>query len=278
MAGSIKDRGRFIEQKDKRTRYVGAAWTEPQGAIVLFEDFLGDVLADIPFVTVTQSGTPTTAAAISATAGDPTAGHGGWVAGATDDVDAEIDEVAIGGLGTGAGTPWLVPSRAGNGVLACEWAFTVPTALTARQYFIGLSDDPVEGTATNGPMNITGTTTIVSPASDAAGFIFSSLATAPTVYKGASVDTAVDSALITGPTAVADTFTRLRVEIDAAGEVYLYGDVGNELTDGRALTYRGTTSVGVTETVPLLPVFTAAPTTTTSVPWEIDYCFAACAR
>jgi hypothetical protein len=27
--------------------------------------------------------------------------------------------------------------------------------------------------------------------------------------------------------------------------------------------------------VALIPIFTAAPTTTTTVPWEIDYCFAA---
>src|SRR5262245_3193730 len=71
----------------------------------IMEDFLVDVLADTPYATATQSGTPITAAAISGSAGDPAAGYGGWVAGSTDDVDAEIDELAIGGLGTGAGTP-----------------------------------------------------------------------------------------------------------------------------------------------------------------------------
>ncbi|TAL12343.1 MAG: hypothetical protein EPO02_01970, partial [Nitrospirae bacterium] len=140
----------------------------------IMEDFLVDVLADSPFVTATQSGTATTAAAISATAGDPVAGHGGWVAGATDDVDAEIDEVSIGGLGTGAGTPWLRADQVGTGLLVCEWGITIPTALTARQYFAGLSDDPVEGTGTNGSLNIQSTTTITDVATDAAGWIFSS--------------------------------------------------------------------------------------------------------
>src|SRR3990172_10855033 len=122
---------------------------------MVFEDFLVDVLADSPYVTVTQSGTATTAAAINATAGAPGAtALGGWVAGATDDVDAEIDEISIGGLGTGAGTPWMRANRAGNGMLVCEWGFVIPTALTTRQYFCGLTDDPVEGSTTNASFNI----------------------------------------------------------------------------------------------------------------------------
>jgi hypothetical protein len=276
MPGSVTDRSRYIEHKNKPQRFLGGSWTEPYGSISIFEDFLVDALADTPYVTVTSSGTATAAAAISATAGDPVPGHGGWLAGATDDVDAEIDEIAVGGLAATASV--FRADRAGTGLLVCEWAFTVPTALTTRQYFVGVSDDPTEGTGTNGPMNITGTTTIVSPASDAAGFILSSLATAPTVWKGASVDTDVDSALLTGPTAVADTFTRLRVEIDSDGNCYLYGDVGNGYTDGRALPFVGTTSVGTSPDVLLVPIFTAAPTTTTAVPWELDWVLAACAR
>src|SRR4051812_26574766 len=67
------------------------------------EDFLGlgATLADNPSVLITQSGTPLTAAAINASAGPTPVGHLGWVAGKTDDVDAEIDEVALGKL------PWL---------------------------------------------------------------------------------------------------------------------------------------------------------------------------
>lgn len=272
---ATRDRGRHTESL-KPQRNLAGAWTEPQGSIVLFEDFLHDALADTPYVTATQSGTATTAAAISASAGDPVAGHGGWLAGATDDVDAEIDEVAVGGLAASANV--FRADRAGSGVLVCEWAFTVPTALTARQYFVGVSDDPTEGTATNGPINITGTTVQVAAADDAAGFIFSSLGSTPTVYKGSSVKATVTSTAVTGPTAVANTFTRLRTEIDSSGVVNLYGDVGNELTDGRALTWRGSPNQGITATVLLVPIFTAAATTTTAVPWEIDWVLAACAR
>src|SRR4051812_6338614 len=101
QAGYRTDKGGKFRHVDKPLQMVGTSWVEPQGSVTLFEDFLVDVLADTPFVTATQSGTPLTAAVIDATAGAPVAEHGGWVGGKTDDVDAEIDEVAFGGLGTG---------------------------------------------------------------------------------------------------------------------------------------------------------------------------------
>lgn len=239
----------------------------------IMADFLEDVLADTPYVTVTQSGTPITVAAISATAGDPTAGVGGWVAGGTDDVDAEIDEVSVGGLGTGAGTPWMRADVVGNGSLIVEWGITVPAALTARQYFAGLADDPVEGTGTNGSLNIAATTTITDVADDAAGFIFSSLATNPTVWKfGATDSTVQDTATDSSVTQVANTFIGLRTEVDVNGDCYFFTRTGNR---AGALNFEGKSANGTSPDVLLVPKFDAAPTTTTSVPWEIDYCFAA---
>lgn len=237
----------------------------------LMEDMLFDVLADTPYVTVTQSGTPTTAAAVSSSAGDPVAGHGGWLAGATDDVDAEIDEIAVTGLGTGAGTPFFRADQVGTGVLVVEWAHTIPTALTARQYFAGFSDDPVEGTATNGALNIQSTTTITDVATDAAGWIFSSLATNPTKYKFGATDSGTQDTATDGPTAAADTWTGLRTEIDVNGDCYFF--VRNKR--GGSLDFYGKSANGLSPDVLLVPLFTAAPTTTTAVPWEIDYCFVA---
>lgn len=240
----------------------------------IMADFLEDVLADTPYVAVAQSGTATTAAAISATAGDPVAGVGGWVAGATDDVDAEIDEISIGGLGTGAGTPWMRADQVGNGMLVVEWGFSVPTALTARQYFAGISDDPAEGTGTNGPINISGAFTTVTPASDAAGFVFSSLATNPTLWKKACVKADTDSTITAADntlTQVADTWTGLRLEIASNGDVSFYSRASR---GGTLTAYGHSSDDSVTATVNLVPVFTAAPTTTTAVPWEIDYAFA----
>jgi hypothetical protein len=123
------------------------------------------------------------AAAINASAGPTPVGHLGWVAGKTDDVDAEIDEVALGKL------PWLsVAGVPTGGRIFGEIGFVIPTALTARQYFFGLTDDETEGTGTNGSLNITGTTTVVDVATDAAGFIFSSLATSPTHFHMANTN------------------------------------------------------------------------------------------
>jgi len=238
----------------------------------IMEDFLVDALADSPYITATQSGTAVTAAVISATAGDPVAGHGGWLAGSTDDVDAEIDEVAVGGLAASASA--FRADRVGTGMLVCEWGITVPTALTTRQYFAGLSDDPTEGTATNGSLNIQTARTIVDVATDAAGWIFSSLATAPTVWKFAATDSGTQDTNGTdgtsGPaTQVADTWVGLRTEVDVNGDAYF----SLRAVRGGSVSIEGKSANGLSPDVLLVPIFTAAPTTTTTVPWEIDYCF-----
>lgn len=244
----------------------------------IMDDFLVDVIADDPYSSIAQSGTPITAAAISATAGDPVAGYGGWVAGSTDDVDAEIDEVSIGGLGTGAGTPWMRADQVGNGMLVIEWGLTVPAALTTRQYFVGVSDDPTEGTATNGALNITGTYTLAAIADDAAGFVFSSLASTPTIWKTAAVKATTASAMAVAQntiTQVANTWSGFRLEIDVLGNVFY----STRTTRGGPLTsWPHAADQQVTKTVLLVPLFTAAATTTTTVPWELDYCFATAAK
>lgn len=283
--GYRRDRGaRGFSHVDKRLILTGASQIEPQETITVFEDFLVDVLADSPYVSVAQSGVALTAAAISATAGAPgSTALGGWVEGKTDDVDAEIDEVAIGGLGTGAGTPWMRADRAGNGMLICEFGFVIPVALTARQYFVGLSDDPTEGTTTNGPINNTTAYTLVTPATDAAGFVFSSLGTNPTIWKHASVKTDVDGSFNVGSetaiTGVVDEYTVCRVEANSAGDCFFYQSISGATTNGRkAPDPVGARAAAIATTVGLLPVFTAAPTTTTGVEWEIDYCYASQAR
>jgi len=242
-----------------------------------FEDFigaLGATIADFSRVTVTQQGTAVAAAALSGTAGGAAgqAGHGGWIAGSVDNVDAEIDLVALGGA------PWLVPAAlTTGGVICAEIGFVVPTALTARQYFFGLSDAVTEATTTNGPLNIDGTTNVVAVADDAAGFIMSSLATdADGWYTANAINTAaVADASITSPllTAVVDRYTRLRVEIDASGNAYFYGGVAGTTTLGRRTTMAnvGSKALAVTTTDAYVPIFSAAATTTTAVEWEVDY-------
>lgn len=226
----------------------------------IFDDFFGDAINARWLIT--QSGTPT-AAAISATAGDPVAGANGWIAGATDDVDAESDEIAF--AADGVGQFRADQSRPG-GMLVVEWATSIPSALTTRQYFAGFSDDPLEG---SGAIAIIVTTTTVSDtASDAAGWTFGSAATDNTHWLGVSTDGGTQSTIVSGPTATADTWIGLRTEIDPTGEVYYWS---RSVRGGNA-TYQGKSNQGTSPDVLLVPYFGASPTTTVAVPWEIDYC------
>ncbi len=281
--GYRQDKRDGFHHVDKPLRMDGASWVEPMGSITLWEDFLVDVLADTPLCTCIQSGTALTAAIVTVSGGGTaSAGQGGWIAGKTDDVDNEIDELSFGGLSTAAGGAIFRPERAGNGVMVMEMGFVIPTALTARQYYCGWADDPTDGTATNGPLNIQTAYTLVDVNDDAAGWIFSSLATAPTVWKyGSTLATAQSavSAETEGVTGVVDAYTVCRVEIDALGNAYFFQSTSGSTAIGRqAPTPRGVQNLAVTPTVALLPMFTAAATTTTGVEWEVDYCFASEAR
>jgi hypothetical protein len=282
--GFRKDLGaKGFAQVDKPFLLQGASWIEPMGGVTLWEDFLVDVLADSPLVSVIQSGSPLTAGIITTTGGGTASvGAGGWVAGKTDDIDAEIDELSFGGLSTAAGGAIFRPERSGNGMMVMEIGMVIPTALTARQYYVGWADDPTDGTGTNGPLNIQSAYTIVDVNTDAAGWIFSSLATAPTIWKyGSTLNDAQStcSAATEGVTGVVDAYTVCRVEIDAAGDAFFFQSTSGSTAIGRqAPNFIGSTNLAVTPTVALLPMFTAAPTTTTGVEWEVDYCFAAQAR
>jgi hypothetical protein len=282
--GFRRDGKQALHHVNKPILMQGASWVEPQGAVVLFEDFLVDVLADSPLTTVIQSGTPTTAGVITvAGGGTVSAGAGGWVGGSVQNVDAEIDELSFGGLSTASAGAIFRPECAGNGVMVMEMGFVIPTALTARQYYVGWADDPTDGTTTNGALNIQTAYTLVAVNDNAAGFVFSSLATAPTIWKYAAANATAGStvsAATEGVTAIVDCYTVCRVEIDSAGNAYFWQTMSDSTALGRVQPSRaiGALASAVVATAPLLPMFSAAPTTTTAVTWEVDYCFAAEAR
>lgn len=235
----------------------------------IFEDFLRDAISDADAFVITQSGTPTGAAAVSATAGDPVAGYGGWLAGATDDVDAEADEVAFASPGSTSG--YFRADRVGTGIMAVEWAISIPTALTDRQYFAGFSDDATEGSGAIA-INVT-TTTVADTASDAGGIGFYSAATDATHFLGVSTDSGAQSTITQCATAAFDTWFGLRTEVDVNGDCYFF----TRASRGGTLTMWGKSNTGLSPDVLLLPYFAASPTTTTAVPWEIDYVFAVAA-
>lgn len=273
--GYVDDRGIGGLVYDRKRIVFKDAWMEPQGGIAFKEDFIADHVAEDSTVTVNQSGTALTAAAIAPTAGPAPVGHGGWLQGKTDDIDAEIDEVALGAK------PWLNASRATDVPIVCEIGFVIPTALTARQYFFGFSDDETEGTATNGALNIQTGITIVAVAADAAGFIYSSLATdADGFYMGSAKATVAGTAVLTSAgsldTVAVDNYIKLRVEVDSDGDCYFYGAEDTGTLNRRVkVEAQGGRAAAVTADVLYVPLFTAAPTTTTGVEWEIDYIFGA---
>lgn len=264
------------------------AFIDPtQTGPMLFEDYLapiGATLADSSRVSIAQSGTPTAAAAASGTAGAPVAGHGGWLAGSVDNVDDEIDEVALGDAG------WLVPAALGAGEMIVAEFGLVAVAVTARILFCGLSDVVTGGADDDGPISIvTGTTLVSGVTGDAAGFVMSSLATdADAWYTGAVKATAVGTAYNTtsgtydGSTALnpaaADDYTKLRLEVDVAGNVWFYGNVS--LAGQREIKplFVQAQPAAITATAVLLPSMTTASTATTAVAWEHDYIFGAAAR
>lgn len=275
-AGYVSDRGsRGLHYVNKRL-VLKNSWLEPQGGVMAFEDFIGDHIAEDSTVVVNQSGTALTAAAISATAGPDPEGHGGWIAGKTDDVDNEIDEVALGAK------PWLNAKAADDGLIVAEAGFVIPTALTARMYFFGFGDAETGGADDDGMISITTGTTLVSGATgDAAGFVYSSLATdADGFYMGAVKATVVGTAALSAAggldTVAVDNYIKLRVEIDSDGDVYFYG-AEDEGTANRSIekVFLGAQPAAVTADVNYIPIFSAATTTTTGVEWEIDYLFGA---
>jgi len=262
-SGYGTDRGvRGVTYNDRVIKTRGAAWLEPTGGIVLFDDFLGDTLNTNTWVaTETATGV---AWAVSSTAGDPVAAHGGWVSAQTDNVDAAAEELAC-MAATTVGN--FRPDRAGNGLLVFEARVSIPTALTARFFNVGLTDDETEGAAL--AMSIT-TATWTTTATDAALWVFDSTATDNDNWLGQTVDSGSDGTHIASTVATAaDTAQVLRIEIDSAGGCYFY--------EGGA--FMGVeTAIGVTETVPLIPYVAAGSTATTAVDFECDYVYTACAR
>ena len=283
----ILNRGkRGIEIRDQRLVLRDAITDPTLTGPVMFEDYIapiGATLADSSRVSIAQSGTPSAAAAISGTAGAPTAGHGGWLSGSVDNVDDEIDEVALGDAG------WLVPAALpAGGMIVAEFGLVAP-AVTARILFCGLSDVVTGGADDDGPLSIaTGITLVSGATGDAAGFVMSSLATdADAWYTGAvkatSVGTAYNTTAGTGGgatlnPAAADDYTKLRLEVDSAGDIWFYGNVS--LTGQREIRplFVQNQTAAITATAVLLPSMTTASTATTAVVWEHDYIFGAAAQ
>lgn len=278
---------RQVEYNNKRIKLNAGSFLDPcQAGPHKFDDFthmpvvMAGGIGHSDFCRINQSGTASVDAVISATAGAPVAGHGGWLAGSVDNVDNEIDEVALGSAN------WLFPAALPTGGLIVAEAGLVLPAITARLIFFGLSGNASTATA-DGPISIVTGVTLVdgSAGGDAAGFVFSSLATDTDAWytgtvKATSVGTAYNTTAGTSGTAMdvitADDYTRLRVEVDVDGDVYFYSGINTALARGAVpLEFRHAVSAAVTAADGFSPIMSTASTETTAVVWEIDYMFGA---
>ncbi len=156
-----------------------------------------------------------------------------------------------------------------NGTIVLE-ARVAMAALTARQSFIGFTDDA----AVTAIAPATGATTTITLAdSDLCGFLMSSTLTASaewhTVHNGGTATGVTDStALTTSEDAVAGEYDVLRIEIDINGTARWY--VNDELKK---------TLAGAVSTTVALGVFVGSETTTTTIAsLDVDYIKVTAAR
>ena len=257
--GFIADRFlRGIEYVDKpiafSNSFIVPGFVAPPG-VFIFDDFAEDTI-NLDRWADSEEGVGT-AFAISTTAGDPVAGHGGWISGATAATAGNNREFA--------GELIWRADRAGSNLLVFEARITLPSvALIAVN--AGFNDAKSEVGIT---VDITGANVLTTAGSDVAVIAFDTDQTTDE-WIGVNVDTDVDGAVVTGGgTPAANTAKRLRVEIASDGGCYYH-------TDG---VFRGSElATGVTETVLLAPYLGVETRTTAAKTLEVDYIFVGCAR
>lgn len=230
----------------------------------LFDDFLVDTVNGDLWLIDSPQATGGTDFAISTTAGDPVAGHGGWIAGTTGTADNDNENIA--------GEILWRADRATNGrMLVFETRLSIPT-ITTIGVQAGLTDAKTEGAFALGAADA-----ITSTATDAAVWIVDTDA-ATDEWFGLNVADDTDGALVGGGQAVtATTATVLRIEVDASGNCFYY--FSDKESESHQPSLVGSDTTGLTETVALCPfVNVAARAGSAARSVEVDYIFVACAR
>jgi hypothetical protein len=211
----------------------------------LFDDFLGDVIADQWSAAQGTDGQGAIAAinaqaggAIRLTSGDTT-------------VVAESLSSLTHALN------W----KANQGGLVFEAKVTPVSAVTTVSYFIGLTD-VLATTTLEEPATLT-TATITYNAADAVGFLYDTAATTD-VFYGVAVKATAGTAFanaVVGALPVAGTAITFRIELSATGAASFY-------VDGVLL---GTIAAAVTATVALTPIISVMARTTATRSIDVDY-------
>lgn len=232
---------------------IGSHIVYPNGRYVaLFDDFLGDVIADQWSAAKGSDG----AAAIAGVRND----NGGW-ARQTTGATAVVAESCV-------SMTHSTNYKVGNGGIIFEARVKPITSVANVQYFIGLTDT-VATSALEQPMTLT-TATMAAVADDCVGFLYDTAATTPLFY-GTSVKATVATTLansIACGLPVADTATTLRIELDALGNAVFYQDGS----------YKGRIATCITPTIALTPVVEAMARTTAAKSIDCDYVHCAALR
>ena len=209
-----------------------------------FDDFLGDVIADQWAVDKGSDGSAANFAINAAVNGTVRATTGAG-AGAS---------MAANGVQLHQALLW----KANMGNLEMEARIKV-SAITTIAFFVGFTD---QIGALEAPITSAASAdTITTNATDAVGFMFDTAMTTDNIWGvGVKADTDATAANL-GVAPVADTWIRLKVELDSSGNATFY-------VNGIK---KGTASAAVTATVALTPVVTCFRRAASSATIDVDY-------
>lgn len=193
--------------------------------VAFFDDFLGDALAGEWNL---QDGTDTGSKATQA------------ITAATNGVARVASATGIGDSGGISGLSGELNWKANQGKLRLSARVKIP-AITTVNAFIGLTD-----TKNSEPpfFEDSGTAALVSNATDAVGWLFSTQ-NSKTTWQGVGVQTNTDTTPVTGTAPTANVYETFEIELDTGGDAAFY-------QNGVLV---GTAADAVHETVALAPVF-----------------------
>ena len=219
------------------------AYTNPKKYVRLFDDFLGDVIAD-----QWSAAEGNDAQAIIATINADVNGVVRMTTGDTTTVSESAQSLTH-------ALNW----KANQGGLYMGCRFKPVTSVADVAYFVGFTD-VLATTTLEEPITLSGTT-LTTNATDAVGFVFDTAATNDTWHcQGVAngTDTALTNSTI-APTA--DTYQDLEIFVDTSGGATFY--INGALV--------ATVAACVTATVALTPAVVAMARTTTSKSVDIDW-------
>jgi hypothetical protein len=239
----LDSQGRLIAPKGVVTGEHGSQFAMPSpSAVVLTEDFLGDVVPDqINLVKGTDT-SPTDAAVL-------TGGLGGIMRLVSGDSAGTIaaDMVTVNSY-----LNW----QATNGDLVFQTRFKLNTAIATRYAFLGFTDKlTIEAPV----MSASSADAFTTNATNAFGFMYDTRMATKNWWATCKATGSANVNTLLAP--VADTYQTFRVAVSAAGVAAFYIN-GNQV---------GTCSSAVGLTTPLTPVLCLGTFTAASVTADVDY-------